>query len=211
MAVRREHRLEVLQVVEAGEIGERSLAAEGAGLELEQRAVIAVAGHEQLAAAGDDAGHGERQRAGLGARIGEAHLLHRGDARDEERAERALRHVARGPARAAGQLPRRGLDHGGIGVAMHHRRIVVDQVDVPVAVDVPQVHALGALDGERIGRPVARLARRAARHDRLRPGMGLGAPLRAFEVARAYARRRSGVLQRRRFCLRGHGSPPYQS
>ena len=108
-------------------------------------AVVATLELQHLGAAGVAAGQAHRRHGGLGAGVDHAHLIGRG-ARDDGLRQQGL------PlgGRAEAQATRSGLLHGlhnlWVRIAVNHRAIGADQVDVLVAVDIPKAGALTASD-----------------------------------------------------------------
>ncbi len=166
-AVRLHQLLEMGDVVEAHEVahaGERlgdahrdnagavrvSLVGAAQG-DLVPATVVAVGGHDDVVAAGERArpSHGHHDR--LGGRVGEAHEVDRGRPRAEPLGELTLQGDRRGHGRGqtVGCRARHGLDDARMRVAVDQGGVVVDQVDVGVAVDVPEAAALAPLDADR--------------------------------------------------------------
>ena len=153
----------------------RPLVAEGTDFELEQRTVIAIACHQQFRSAGNYPGDGESESAGFGSGIGEANLFDGRHTIDDQCGETALRFVGGSPAGPVADLLSHCLDNGRISVSVDHRRIVVDQIKVLVAVDIPEVRAFTTLDRQGIGLPERSLTRGATWHEFARACVVTGA------------------------------------
>jgi len=78
-----------------------------------------------------------------------------------------LLHIARRPCSAGLERSARGLDDRREAVPMNETGVVAREVPVLVAIDVPDLGALPAIEGERIRRMVAGGAGVAARHHSL--------------------------------------------
>ena len=107
-------------------------------------AVVAAVELDDLAAAGEAAGHAQRAHRGLGARRHEAHLLHRGHALHHALGQLHLGRAGRAVGGAAERRLAHGLDDLGVGVAQDHGPPGAHVVDVALAVGVHDPRALGA-------------------------------------------------------------------
>ncbi len=143
----------------AGRTGDRR--AESLGRQIGQRSVITVEDrlaptvvvsleHHQLAAAGERPRQTDGRGAGLGAGIGESQQLHAGKELLElfGHADRDFRGEAQ-LAAAVGDLPRHGFDHLRRPMAEQQRSVRHVEVDVLVAVDIPQPRAFAPVGDER--------------------------------------------------------------
>ena len=108
-------------------------------------AVVATLELQHLGAAGVAAGQAHRRHGGLGAGVDHAHLIGRG-ARDDGFREQSLTLGGRAKAQAARSGLLHGLHNLWVRIAVNHRAIGADQVNVLVAVDVPQARARTALN-----------------------------------------------------------------
>ena len=146
-------------------------------------AVVAALGlrHERPAREGARDAHGHHH--GLGARVREADALDRADALAQHLREPHRVLVRRGEACALGELRPDRLDDGRMGVAVDQRGVVVEQLDVAIAVDVVEVRAGAATRERRVRREPRRGARIASGHRSLRLGVQLRGPRRACGVA----------------------------
>ncbi len=126
--------------------------------------MIAIARHQDELAAGEAPRDVRREHPGFGPRIAKSHALDRLDALAQQRRELDLRLRARRPRAAVLNCLGRSLDDRRIRVAMNQAGVIAEQVDIPVAVNVPQKRPFAALDGQRVGLVIGRRARVAAGH-----------------------------------------------
>jgi hypothetical protein len=148
----------------------------------QHRLMVAVVGAldlDDLVAAGDTAGQPDGVHGGLGARVGEAHLV------DPEAPAQLLGQQGRlghrlGEVGADGGALGQGRDDLGMGVADGHHAEAVVVVGVLVAVDVPDPAAAGALEEDRVRRGVLEAGgdpQRQRLEGALTPLARLGGPL----------------------------------
>ena len=108
-------------------------------------AVVAALKLQDLGAAGETAGQAHGGHGGLGTGVDQAYLLHGGALNNVLRQQRlALGGCAEGEA--VGSRLLHCLHDGRVGIAVDHRAIGADQVDVLIAVDIPEARALTARD-----------------------------------------------------------------
>ena len=108
-------------------------------------AVVAAFKLQDLGAAGETAGQAHGGHGGLGTGVNQAHLLHGGALDDVLRQQRLA--LGRGAERqTVGSRLLHCLHDGRVGIAVNHRAIRADQVDVLIAVDIPKAGALTASD-----------------------------------------------------------------
>ena len=93
----------------------------------------------------------QRYHHGLGAGIGKAYLVDRGQARDQQFSEIDLGFRRQAERRSQRELRGRRLDQRGMRVAVNLRGEIVDAVDIDVAVEIPDPAALAARGVDRIG------------------------------------------------------------
>ena len=158
--------VEPVDVVEldAGEV-ERREQRLAAVPEVQQTAVVRGVHHHDPVAAGVVAGELDRHQVGLGARVGEPHLVDRWEPGAHRLGEADLVDVHATEAPAAVE---RGVHRGGHGrrvVPEQAGGVVAEEVDVLVTVDVDDPRAAGALDPERERCDVEHRPGRPARHD----------------------------------------------
>ena len=115
-------------------------------------AVVRGPGLEHLAAAGGGARDGEARRRGVGAVLGEHRPVGVGDGVDEQLGQLDERRARPVQAVALGQLRLVGGVDAGVLVAEDHRPPGAHEVEVAVAVDVPQPGALPAGEELRVVR-----------------------------------------------------------
>lgn len=115
-------------------------------VEVVPRPVVGVLGDREAPPAGVGARQPCREHVRLGAGVGEAHALGGRDTRQQRRGEVLLLEHRRREHQAAVQLRGDRLRHGGRRMAVHERRVVAEQVDELVAVEVPHPLAAGAVD-----------------------------------------------------------------
>ena len=108
------------------------------GAERDHATVVAVREHHDLASTRVVRGHGEGHEVRLGARVREPDLLDRVEAFDEEFGEAHFVLVDRAERPPAVECVASGVEHGGRVVAEEARRVVPEEVDVLVAVDVAE-------------------------------------------------------------------------
>ena len=108
-------------------------------------AVVAALELQDFGAAGVAAGQAHRRHGGLGAGVNHAHLIGRG-ARDDGLREQSLTLGGRAEAQATRSGLLHGLHNLWVRIAVNHRAIGANQVNVLVAVDVPQARARTALN-----------------------------------------------------------------
>ena len=132
---------------------------------------VVVAGElDDHVAAGEAAGQADRAHRGFGAGVDQPHLLDARHGLDDQLGQLALGLGRRAEARAAASGRFDRGDDGRMRVAEDQRPPGADVVDVAVAVDVPQIRALAALDDDRLAADAAERPRRAvhaARHELL--------------------------------------------
>ena len=119
----------------------------------QHRVVAAVVGPfelHHLVPAGEGAGQADPVHGGLGARVGEAHLLQAEALADQlRRPELAV--VGHPVERSLGGRLPEGLHHHRMGVAHHERPEAHGEVHVLATVHVPHARAFGPLDVDGIG------------------------------------------------------------
>ena len=149
-------------------------------------AVVARAGHQELAAPGSGARDLQREVRGLAPRIGEAHFVDGGDASRQALGELHLVEIVGRPGRALGDTIVHDFDHRAVRVPVDERGVVVDQVDVFVSIRVPDAAALAVRHRDRVRKPVRRLARCAARENLQGALVVLRGARRALDIAAAH-------------------------
>ena len=147
-----------------GHVDRRALAAE-----INRAAVISALEHHDQVLAGDGAGGDQGHRVGLGARVGEAHLLDGGEAGADERRQPLLVGAGRAVGHAVVEGRSQGLADHRMRVAVESGGEIADEVGVGVAVDIGERCAGRLLDREREGRVEHARAGIAAGHALLRP------------------------------------------
>ena len=151
---------------------EREHAAAGGRQEGVGVAVVAAVELDDLLAAGVAAGEADGAHRRLGAGVHHAHHLDRRHGLADEAGELDLDGRRRAEARAVVEDGVQPAEHVRVAPAEDHRPPRRDEVDVLVAVDVPDVGALGARDEERVGMPTPFNARTG---ELTPPGMYLSA------------------------------------
>jgi hypothetical protein len=182
LAVLGEHRLDVVEVVEAGDQGrvDRSVEhprglrvapadqvgrAEDVAQDVVVKAVVTALELQDLLAPGDPAGQADRVVGRLRAAVAHEDLLGARDVLDDLARERDL-----GPGHAGAEedgFAHRVADavgHGGVRVTEEDRAVGGVVVDVAAAIEVPQVGALPALEAQAL-RALAPAGVHAARDD----------------------------------------------
>ena len=124
----------------------------GPGLYQEAVAMAVVAAFElhDLRAARGAAGEADGRHRGLRARIDHAHHLHRGHQLYDGLGHRHFGGAGRAERQAVAHGALHGFAHGRMIVADDHRTPRAHVVDVPLALHVPQISAIGALGKERL-------------------------------------------------------------
>ena len=112
--------------------------------EIEDPAVIAAGEHQDLAAAGQGARRADRHQIGFGAGIGEAHHIDRREAVADRRGKPRLGGTVRAEIPAAVERLVDGAADRGMRMAEHPGGELAQEIDVFVAVDIPQMRALAA-------------------------------------------------------------------
>ena len=151
-------------------------------------AVVAALEREDLLAARVVQRERERHQVRLGARVGEAHELHRLKAPAQQLRQLVLELVRAAEADPAVERVANRVEDHRIRVAVQPRRVLAEQIDVAIAVQRPQVRTLAAGERERERIEVQDAARVTARQHGRRPS---GAPL-ALGVACPVAGDRAG-------------------
>ena len=143
--------------------------------EVEQARVgpVEILEHQHRGPAGDVERRADGHQVRLRARIREAHLLDRLESRADQLGQLDLQRVGGPDCPAAIQLGDDRVAHRRHLVAEQAGRVVAQQVDAAMAVDIDQHRALGALDTERERVEVQDRAGVATRHH-LRRGRGQG-------------------------------------
>jgi hypothetical protein len=129
------------------------------------RPVVAAVGLHHEWSTGVCTGGAHRLENRLGARVCEPHLLNRRHSARQFLGQPELRPMRRGIDRPQARLGGDRLDDARVGVPMNERRVVVQEVDVGIAVDVVKLVAVGVLDHCRIGLEPRHRTRIATRHD----------------------------------------------
>jgi hypothetical protein len=123
-------------------------------------------GDARPARVGAGGADGEHHR--LGARIGKTDLLHRRQPVHQQLGQLDLAFRRQAHGHQLGGLLHDGAEHLGVGVTVDQRRVVVDVVQVVLAVDVGHPGATAALGIHRVGVEVHRVSRIAAGQHGLR-------------------------------------------
>ena len=176
--------LDGLDLVELGEqrmAGDLALAMQP-GLEIAIGAVIAAAGLQDQRPVGEGAGELHRQHAGLGAGVREQHALEGLDPADEGLGEFDLRLRGAEPGPALGCHPGQRLGHRRKGMAVDQAETVVVQIDIAIAVDIPEIGPLAALMDDGIGREITEIPGEPAGHAVAGPRQELGGARRAGAI-----------------------------
>ena len=135
----------------------------GAGEHAVEPAVVVALELDDEVATGHDPCQAKRRGDGFGPGRGKDHLLRARDRRDEELRELGLEAVL-GPEREVpGQLGCDRVAHDDRRVAEDERSVAEGVVDIPIAVDIPQVGPLAALEIEGVG-PGSRPGCSTSRH-----------------------------------------------
>ena len=148
-----------------------------------EHAVERALDHHEAVAAGIAARHAQRRRHRLGAGIGEAHLLDRRHHLDHQLGDRRFQ-LGRERRHAADLDPaaRRAVD-ALVAVAEDDRAPAQAEIDIAVAVEIPQQRALAALHVDR--RVIAPIAIGVGNAERQRFRRALMLPLRCVQHALA--------------------------
>jgi hypothetical protein len=165
-----------------------------------QPAMVAALHREDPAAPGRDGGGGDGQQVRLGAGVGEANPLDRGEAVADEPRQPRLEPVVAREVHAHVERAQHGGPDRRVGVSEQPRRVLADHVHIGVAVRVVDAAALPAGNGKRVGAVEQDAARVAARHD-LRGALVEGEALRPaarIDLPRFLKRRCDAGIAKRR-------------